>query len=445
MKVNIFVTIAVMIIATSCGQSSGSQKSKNNEMNSVFDLESSNENFSTSQQEVFDKQFAALMKEIYFKLPESVMCDDLKTDKQRKSVNINSWDNPKSNNDINHISYDQFYGEGTSVQWDMAGYLTDNRQDVVIIVRLWSSVNDEYETKFDKTLNYNIKSGKITEITRPLDPFTVDELINESHFETTELAGMANAFFNLHNHPVIYVSFDRNGFVARANLLGYAPFNDPWDEQNRVRVIREWNGQKFAKSDKLYVQKLTEDDYIPGEIGYQGDIVEAYRYYDKTGENIVILAESDIFETAENEYGDVEYYKNIFAYRFLNINNDWEEKWRLYDYSDECFIKPTMEFLKGSFSITDLNNDGVAETWIMYIKACRGDVSPDPMFLIMNDNVKFTYTISGLTKILMSDGVDSFVMEGGEYELDERFKNKNTPAAFVTFAKNLWEKHIEGK
>ena len=438
MKTNIFIIVAaVMILAASCGQ---------------------------GMKAMSDEQFAKLMMDIYYKLPESVLCDELKTEEQRKSATLNTWENPEEINDVNHLSFYHFYGEGTFVEWNMAGYVTDDRQDVVLIVRLYGSVREEYETKFDKTLNYNIKTGKITEIERPMDPFTVDELIDETHFDTPELALKAKAFYRVHKHPVLYFGFDRNGFFARADLLGYAPYDDPWNEQNRVQVTRQWNGSRFVKGDnnsnasnsdvksdnntgekvsQIRMQKLSVNK-IPGEIAYQGDVVEAYTYTDKTGENIVILAESDVMETAENEYGDVEYYKNLYAYSYLKKGNDWEENWRLYDNSEECFNHPAAEFVKGSFSLTDLNNDGIAETWIMYIKSCKGDVSPDPMFLIMNDNVQFTYTISGLTKVLMSDGVDDFIMVGGEYELDERFLHRNTPLAFVNFAKDMWEKHLGG-
>jgi len=424
MKQFLTATAALLILAVSCGQNTQNQKTAE-PMPQQTEMES-------------DEQFAALMKGIYYQLPESVMCDDLKTDKQRKSVQINSWDGPESIIDVNHLSYSHYYGEGTSVQWDMAGYLTDDQQDVVVVVRLWGSVHEKYETTFDKTFNYNITSGKITEIERPIDPFTVDELISESHFDTPVLAAKAKSFYRAHTHPVRYFDFDRNGFIARADLLGYAPYDDPWDEQNRVIVIREWNGRRFVKGERLYAQKLGPDDYFPGEIGYQGDIVEAYRYYDKTGENIVVLAEGDIMETPENEYGDVEYYKNIYAYRFLNRGNYWEEVWRLYDYSDVCFNHPAAEFIKGSFSLTDLNKDGVAETWIMYIKSCKGDVSPDPMFIIMNDNVRSSYTRSGFTKVVMSDGYEGFMEVGGECE------GSDIPSPFVNFAKKMWEKHIYG-
>jgi len=214
-------------------------------------------------------------------------------------------------------------------------------------------------------------------------------------------------------------------------------------------LAREFAGEvelpkESQPAQTINLQKLNLDA-IPGEIAYQGDVVEAYTYNDKTGKNIIILAESIMFETPENEYGEVEYYKNLYAYRFLNSGNDWKDIWRLYDNSENCFNYPIAKFVKSAFTITDLNEDGVAEIWLMYIVSCRGDVSPDPMFLKMYEGEK-EYGITGLTKIDMSDGTGgSFIKVGGEYELDDIFQNKTTPPAFVNFAKNLWEKHIEGK
>jgi len=244
MTKHLFIAIATLLIFTAaCGGSSTPKNIEGEHHNATGDMQE-------MEQPMPDEQFAALIKEIYYNLPESVMCNELKTAEQRKNTTLNIWNDPERINDVNYLSYEFDYGEGTWVQWDMAGYVTDDRQDVVVIVRLTGAVHESCETKFDKTLNYNIKTGKITEIVRPIDSFTVDELIDKTHFNTPELAAMAKAFFNNHKYPVNCFDFDRYGFTVNANLLGYAPYDDPWSEQNRVQAAHKWNGSRFVKGER---------------------------------------------------------------------------------------------------------------------------------------------------------------------------------------------------
>ena len=187
----------------------------------------------------------------------------------------------------------------------------------------------------------------------------------------------------------------------------------------------------------ITVQKITETD-LPAEISYQDDFVEGYRYTDKTGENIVFITEGEVTEWGRDDDGYTLLNKDLRAYRFLKTDNDWEEIWRVYDMEFECFHYPIAEFVKGAFIITDLNNDGIAEIWMMYLKACLGGVDPQNMYLRMyNDENIFTMT--GETKIIFTDEYSI----GGEYEIENLSPHK-TPSEFVEYAKELWEKHITG-
>jgi len=180
--------------------------------------------------------------------------------------------------------------------------------------------------------------------------------------------------------------------------------------------------------------------HIPVGIRYMGNLVEAYKYADNTGENIVITAETKV-TTNEVEGGDFLSNKALYAHRFLKKNGKWEEVWKVYDMEFECMNYPVAEFVKGALSITDIDNNGTAEIWLMYLKSCRGDVSPNSMFLRMYDN-KDVYTMTGESKLSLP--AEYGVAMGGKYTLDKKFLNKKTPPAFVDFAKSLWKKHIYG-
>jgi hypothetical protein len=89
-----------------------------------------------------------------------------------------------------------------------------------------------------------------------MDPFTADEMIDETHFDTPELAAKAKAFFNKNTKPVFYFDFDKDGFKAAADLFEYDD-DDYWGDQNRVLSSRKWNGSRFVKSVRWY----TTEDY----------------------------------------------------------------------------------------------------------------------------------------------------------------------------------------
>ena len=192
-------------------------------------------------------------------------------------------------------------------------------------------------------------------------------------------------------------------------------------------------------------QQLNESD-LPGDISYQGDLVAGCKYTDKTGENIVILTETEVMKW-EDETDDwiILSNKSLYAHRFLKVNGQWEEVWRVYDMEFECINYPIAEFVKEAFTITDLDRDGVAEIWLMYIKSCKGGVDPDNMFLRMYAGEE-VYTLTGETKIRFHSNEDGMEYSyGGEYAMDDNFLNKQTPSVFVDYAKALWEKHIQGK
>jgi hypothetical protein len=167
---------------------------------------------------------------------------------------------------------------------------------------------------------------------------------------------------------------------------------------------------------------------IPKKIRYQGKTVQAVRWTDSTGDNIVILtSEKIINKTASREQlpdGD------LFANHYLVSGDSIQATWKVYDYIKECAVDMFLYFIDKTFAVTDLDKDGKAEVWMMYKVSCQGDISPVPMKIIMyEDNKKFS--ARGTTRV--------GEQMGGEYVFDNAFKN--APAAFRKYAENLWNKH----
>lgn len=172
---------------------------------------------------------------------------------------------------------------------------------------------------------------------------------------------------------------------------------------------------------------------IPKSIQYIGYVVDAVRWVDSLGDNIVITTQTG--KTASKVAED-EGYKDaaLYAYHFSFQSGHWVQTWRVYDFIKECDLDMDFYFVQKSFAVTDLNKDGKAEVWIMYKKSCHGDVSPIPMKIIMYENNK-KYAVRGDTKVRVSENE----YMGGDFVFDETFKKG--PSVFKKYAENLWSRN----
>ncbi|HEY0668072.1 MAG TPA: hypothetical protein VGD22_07865 [Sphingobacteriaceae bacterium] len=180
------------------------------------------------------------------------------------------------------------------------------------------------------------------------------------------------------------------------------------------------------------VTKL-EKSNIPNNVQFSGNIIQAVRWTDKTGDNIVILSltgKSRSKDAPDDGYND----GAIYAYHYLVSQDSMRLTWKIYDFIKECPVDMFLYFVDKSFAVTDLNVDGKAEVWVMYKVSCQGDVSPIPMKIVMyQDNRK--YTVRGVTRVQLSP--NEYI--GGEFTYDHAFKS--APDVFRDYAAKLWSKH----
>lgn len=187
-------------------------------------------------------------------------------------------------------------------------------------------------------------------------------------------------------------------------------------------------GQGQINTTNLDITKL------PNGIEFTGKIKTAVRWADKSGDNIVITTETGeiINETASSDdYRDAA----LYAYHYIVGKDSANLTWRVYDFIKECPVDIEANFVKNTFQITDLNNDGVAEVWLMYKTVCHGDVSPCNMKIIMYQGQQ-KYAMRGQNKVQVSDKE----FYGGDYKFDKAFTDG--PTVFKDFAKKMWEKNI---
>jgi hypothetical protein len=170
---------------------------------------------------------------------------------------------------------------------------------------------------------------------------------------------------------------------------------------------------------------------IPKNIKYAGKVRDAVQWVDSLGNNIVITTETgETKSKVEPDSRDAA----LYALHYITQADSMKLIWKFQDYVKDCPVDIEANYIANTFAITDLNKNGKAEIWLMYKTSCRGDVSPSDMKIMMYEGDK-KYAVRGRNKIKISE-TD---FEGGEYKLDEAFKN--SPDVFQKYAKQLWEKN----
>jgi hypothetical protein len=174
---------------------------------------------------------------------------------------------------------------------------------------------------------------------------------------------------------------------------------------------------------------------IPKTIKYKGHIVNAASYRDADGEHLVITTETGVVNTPNPPDGSGYRDGALYAYHYKINGNNYVLTWQMYDFVATCPVDVTAAYIPNTFAITDANKNGKAEVWLMYITACRGDVSPANMKIIMHEGDK-KYAVRGESRNKVTDTQ----YEGGKYVFDEAFKT--APESFRQYAQSLWKKNI---
>ena len=180
---------------------------------------------------------------------------------------------------------------------------------------------------------------------------------------------------------------------------------------------------------QIKVIKL-EKNAIPKSINYLGKIIDAVKYSDTEGEQIVITTQTGLIDTKDGNRS-----ADLYAYHYLVSGDSFKLTWQLHDFVKDCPVDITASFIPNTFKITDLDKDGKAEVWLMYKTVCHGDVSPSEMKVIMHEGNK-KFAMRGTNKVKVSDNK----YDGGQYTFDETFKSGSE--LLRRFAGQLWKTNL---
>jgi hypothetical protein len=187
-------------------------------------------------------------------------------------------------------------------------------------------------------------------------------------------------------------------------------------------------GKQYTKSDYGVTEIKYNIKDIPSSVKYTGKVTASASWKDNNGFNILLITETK--EKYKNSSNDVEYgSKELYGYQFLVNGDNAAELWKIQDFVKDCPEGIELFYVKGSLSITDINNDGIGESVFMYVVDCLGDVSPMGLKLMMHEGSN-KYAIRGNTVV---------GSQGGDMKVDSSFES--APAGFLDHAKTQWKKY----
>lgn len=208
---------------------------------------------------------------------------------------------------------------------------------------------------------------------------------------------------------------------------------------------------------RFHIQSL-DSASLPPAIKFKGKLYQAWQWQDALGDNLLITSQvAPAYSTKAYEEEGAS--ASLHAFHYVKQAEGYQLRWQLHDSVGECPVDLACNYID-SVHITDLDGNGIAETSLLYKTACRGDVSPAYMKLIMHqDSIKYALRGNMWVKLNTEDSftvtpanvnLETLPKADSEYgrllQLDGRYETekdfKAAPPPFLLFARNLWLKKV---
>lgn len=194
--------------------------------------------------------------------------------------------------------------------------------------------------------------------------------------------------------------------------------------------------QNSSSSIKINTVSYNE---IPKYLDFKGTVVEALKWTDALGDNILIQIITGHFNWKEYTENKKDYTlqdkAELYAYLFTKSKsaNKYTKTWRIYDYI-ECYgVDWYIGFIPKATTITDIDQNNISEVSIPYISMCRGGMDPGNMKILMYEN-QTKYALRGATMI-MCGNKNAY---GGEYTKSKNLAHKPD---FEKYLKEHWDRN----
>lgn len=208
-------------------------------------------------------------------------------------------------------------------------------------------------------------------------------------------------------------------------------------KKNKVVSCVSWkdkNGENFVIETltPLITPKSAQDAKGKFEIvKSDGKFVGSKKVNGKTVRGEYVGGKTDTIWAAEAEYR----IKGMFTYHYVIDKKDTlRTLWKNIDQVTECSYKNINANYLSKPIISDIDNDGVAEVWVVYQLGCRDNTNTPLGMKVVLRIGKDSYSLRG-TRVIH----DGEKVVGGEIKPDKAFENLSQ--AHRDFALGLWEKY----
>ncbi|MGL4582648.1 MAG: M949_RS01915 family surface polysaccharide biosynthesis protein [Flavobacterium sp.] len=222
-------------------------------------------------------------------------------------------------------------------------------------------------------------------------------------------------------------------FLLLISFMSNAQNNDVYREYYSLQPDKRINILNTKLSNSKFNVVSINYEAIPSYLDYRGTVIEAVKWKDDLGDNLLILTSGIYYTDIESQLNKTE----IYAYLFTKDNNasQYSRLWRLYDFIDCGPVDTGIFYIRNALTVTDLNNNGIAEISFPYFLQCRGDISDDILkYMLYENNIK--YALRGTTKLCK--GPKEY-QSGGVYTPSDNLKNNDV---FSSFLQQQWNKYM---
>ena len=250
-------------------------------------------------------------------------------------------------------------------------------------------------------------------------------------------------------------------FIAVALLLAFTACNNDSNKSNTTADTLNSNDEHAALVATAIEATKVDAGQVPSTLRFRGKPYEVWQWKDSLGDNLLIATLVDAYnDKQKNEYDEEGQTAELHAFHYVKKDGDYKLLWKISDAEKACPFDITCGFIKNGITVTDLDKDGIAETTVPYKLACRSDVSPADMKIVMHeDTVK--YALRGLMWVRASesdlftvtddnanleslpkkkDEYEQLMQSFGRYQNEKEFAT--APPEFLKYAKDQWMKHV---
>jgi hypothetical protein len=225
------------------------------------------------------------------------------------------------------------------------------------------------------------------------------------------------------------------GLAALLLVVGSCGQNDqPAENTEKKEEAKKESIPSKVEKDTVIIES-TDASFIKSNFKFKGKIQEFVKWTDGEGTHIAFSTLTNVQERENAEMGEFTKNRELFVHHFVQSDGTFKNTWNITDYVRDCPVDLTLSFVKKSLKVTDLDEDGIAEVWSMHRSACRGDVSPSTLKLIMYE-ASAKYKLEGNAIVQLSE-TD---LEGGNITNTIGFKKGD---AFFNHAQEFWKKNTK--